>query len=88
MSMSNINQHKNIINTEDTNIINYLERILQQQEDIFNRKLETIQKQHNKMEKIIIQQQQQIKTLSDIQGQQRQDLVKTRLVLMKIHLIL
>ena len=88
MAMSNINQHKNIINTEDTNIINYLERILQQQEAIFNRKLENIQKQHKKMEKIIIQQQQQIKTLSDIQGQQRQDLVKTRLVLMKIHLIL
>ena len=86
--MAEQSPHKNIINPEDTNIINYLERILQQQEDIFNRKLETIQKQHNKMEKIIIQQQQQIKTLSDIQGQQRQDLVKTRLVLMKIHLIL
>ena len=77
MAMSNINQHKNIINTEDTNIINYLERILQQQEAIFNRKLENIQKQHKKMEKIIIQQQQQIKTLSDIQGQQRHDLVFT-----------
>lgn len=85
--MAEQSPHKNIINPEDTNIINYLERILQQQEAIFNRKLETIQKQHNKMEKIIIQQQ-QIKTLSDIQGQQRQDLVKTRLVLMKIHLIL
>ena len=75
--MCDIKQTKNIINTEDTNIINYLERILQQQEAIFNRKLETIQKQHKQMEKIIIQQQQQIKTLSDIQGQQRHDLVFT-----------
>ena len=74
--MCDIKQTKNI-NPEDTNTINFLERILKQQEDIFNRKLENIQKQHKKMEKIIIQQQQQIKTLSDIQGQQRQDLVFT-----------